>query len=33
MLIDNDPKTRWINAMIAANPDKVAVPDTVKEKA
>ena len=33
MLIDNDPKTRWINAMIAANPDKVEVPDTVKEKA
>ncbi len=23
MLIDNDPKTRWINAMIAANPETV----------
>ncbi len=33
MLIDNDPKTRWINAMIAANPDTVEAPNTVREKA
>lgn len=33
MLIDNDPKTRWINAMIAANPETVDEPDPVKETA